>query len=203
MRKRLSKRDREAEILKQARALFMERGLARTEMEDIRLACGISRGGLYHHFPNKRAVLEALVAAEVHELADSLDKTEAAPILTLLRSGSSHLGAEPGLLSALHRREERIDYLSALDQAFSEVLRDALAAKMRGHVRDDVDPDHVTELFLTVTAHINRREILGQWSPADAAGFAATSLRALAPLMTRPDDLQPVIAELEQKASAP
>ena len=187
--------------MKKARLIFVERGLAKTEMEDIRLACGISRGGLYHHFSNKRAVLNALVVEEVGGLADALNEKDASPILVLLQNGSSHLGGDAGVFSALQTLEEKLDYLSALEQAFSAVLRDTLIARMREFVREGINAEHVAELFLTVNAHINRREILGDWSAAQAAGFAATSLEALAPLLKSPEELDPILFDLKQKAS--
>jgi len=202
MRTRLSKSERRNEILKKARLLFLEQGLAKTEMEDIRLACGISRGGLYHHFSNKRAVLDALVVEEVGGLADALSDKDAPPFLVLLQVGSSHLGADAGVLSALHTLEEKLDYLSALEQALSSILKDALLACMGDFVRDDINAEHVAELFLTISAHINRREILGHWSSAQAAGFAATSLEALAPLLKCPEDLHPILTDLKKKASS-
>lgn len=202
MRTRLSRTERRSEILKQARRLIVERGLSATEMEDIRLACGISRGGLYHHFANKRAVLDALVEEEVSLLADRLDDQTQPPIPALLRAGSGHLGGDVGVLSALETRDEKLDYLSALDQAFSAILRDALHRRITDSVRDDINPEHVAELFLTVNAQINRRAILGDWSDPDAAGFAATALTALAPLLKRPGDLYPVISDLKKRASS-
>jgi len=201
MRIRLSKSERRDEILKKARQLFVEQGLADTEMEDIRLACGISRGGLYHHFSNKRAVLDALVEGEVAALADALNVEGASPVLVLLRAGSSHLGASASVLSALQTLEDKLEYLSALEQAFSAILKGALCARMVDFVRDDINAEHVAELFLTINAHINRREILGHWSSGEAAGFAATSLGALAPLLKRPEELDPIRADLNQKAS--
>lgn len=201
MRTRLSKSKRREDILRKARQLILEQGLADTEMEDIRLACGISRGGLYHHFSNKRAVLDAVVESEVAGLADALNVDGASPILVLLEVGSSHLGRDAGMLSALQTPEEKLDYLSALEQAFSSILMDALVARMGEFVRNDIDAEHVAELFLTINTHINRREILGQWSNAQAAGFAATSLEALAPLMQSPEELAPIVADLKHKAS--
>lgn len=202
MRTRLSKSERRDEILKKARQIFVEQGLAKTEMEDIRLACGISRGGLYHHFSNKRAVLDALVVEEVGGLANALNEKDASPILVLLLNGSSHLCGDAGVISALQTLQDKLDYLSALEQAFSAVLKDTLISRMGDFVRDGINAEHVIELFLTVNAHINRREILGHWSSAQAAGFAATSLEALAPLLKSPEELNPILLDLKQKASS-
>jgi AcrR family transcriptional regulator len=203
MRTRLSKSERRDEILKKSRQLFAEKGLTGTEMEDIRLACGISRGGLYHHFSNKRAILDALVESEVVSLAQVLNATDASPIPALLLAGSSHLGRESGVISALKTPAEKLDYLSALELAFTAVLREALSNRLSGYVRAHTNPEHVAELFLTINMHINRREILGHWSSAEAAGFAATSLEALAPLLRSSTDLDPIISNLRAKASKP
>lgn len=200
MRKRLNKDERRAHILDCARALMSEKGFASTEMEDIRLACGISRGGLYHHFSNKRAILAALVMAEAKTLARALEEETGAPIPVLLAAGSSHLGGEPGILSALKSTEEKQDYLSAISDAHGMVLREVLEHRLVDHVRQGVDPAHVAELFLTVNAHINRREILGQWSNAEASGFAATALEALAPFLRSPGDLEPMIKDLKARS---
>jgi len=202
MRQRFSRTERRSDILENARQLIVERGLIGTEMEDIRLACGISRGGLYHHFANKRAVLDALVKDEVTQLTEVLNDATASPIVALLQSGSRHLGNEGGVLAGLASKEEKLDYLSALDEAFAAILRDALAPRPQGFAKPDSNPEHVAELFLTINAHINRREILGLWSSRESAGFAATALSALAPLLKTPPDLDPIISGLQEEAQA-
>ena len=184
MRTRLDKNRRRADILETARRLFAERGFAGTEMENIRRAAGLSRGGLYHHFGNRRAVLNALVDAEVAALAEML-------------------GAEAGVLAALGSEEERMDYLSALEDAFARHLRPALTARLEDGVRAGTEPGHVAELFLTVASHINRREILGHWNPGEAARFAATALDALAPLLADPAALAPLVAALRERGVRP
>ena len=169
-------------------------------MEDIRLACGISRGGLYHHFANKRAVLDGLVMQEVSALVVVLENDNASPISALLLAGSSHLNGEPGILSACHSTAEKLDYLSALEQATSVLLRNPLSAGLVGAVVEGIRADHVAELFLTINGHINRREILGEWTAVESASFAATSLGALRPLLKSPSDLDQIIHELDAKA---
>lgn len=199
MRQRLTPTDRRSRILAQAARLIAERGFDGTEMEDIRLACGISRGGLYHHFGNKHAVLDGLVAGEVTRLAEALRESEALPILTLITEGATHLGQAPGVLAGMRSAAERRAYLSSLEQAHEAILSALLREALVPHVRDGIDPAHLAELFLTVTAHINRREILGRWSAAQSAGFAATALTALAPMLKAPEELEPLIAALKAK----
>jgi AcrR family transcriptional regulator len=50
------------QILRAALRVFSLKGYAAASMEDIRLATGCSKGGLYHHFDSKRAVLAAAAA---------------------------------------------------------------------------------------------------------------------------------------------
>lgn len=195
MRTRLTRADRKANILAEAKSLFQTLGYGRTEMEDIRSACGISRGGLYHHFANKAAILDALARSEVLGLVSKIEG-EADPLAALLRHGSIHLGAQEGLLAAFKTTEEKRAYLSALDQAFSEDLLPVLAAGLEPLVVSGARADHVAELFITVNAHINRRALLGDWSDAEASEFAGTALMALTPFLKAPGEIQDMIKAL-------
>ena len=47
-------------ILDTAEALFFQRGYEETSVQDILDAMGLSKGGFYHHFESKMAVLEAV-----------------------------------------------------------------------------------------------------------------------------------------------
>lgn len=50
-------------ILASAQALFAEKGYSSCSTEDLLAACEISRGALYHHFPSKKDVFEAVFVA--------------------------------------------------------------------------------------------------------------------------------------------
>ena len=195
MRTRLTKEDRRANILEEAKNLFQTLGYGQTEMEDIRKACNMSRGGLYHHFANKGAILDALAEAEVGGLADKI-RGQTDPIASLLQHGSVHLGQEKGLLSAFKSIEEKRDYLSALDQAFAADLLPVLAKELETLVAPELSPEHVAELFITVNSHINRRVMLNEWSDTEASRFAGTALIALTPLLKVPDNVQKLIEAL-------
>lgn len=184
MRKRLSQDQRRSEILKHAGALFRKNGFAATEMEDIRLACSISRGGLYHHFGNKTAILAAIIERETEAIRREFEREKSNPIDALLRAGSGHLGNEAGIVTALVSDEEKLTYLAYLEAAQTRIIRPVLQDALKDAVRRGIDPGHVVELFLTVNALINRRVIMDEWTMGYGAGFAATALDALAPLMS-------------------
>ena len=54
--------DTERRILDSARRLFAEKGYEKTSVQDILNDLGLSKGGLYHHFKSKEAILDRLNA---------------------------------------------------------------------------------------------------------------------------------------------
>jgi AcrR family transcriptional regulator len=56
-------------ILGAARLLFGEHGYEHTSIEAVLTKSGVARGALYHHFPSKAAVFDAVLEAVVAELA--------------------------------------------------------------------------------------------------------------------------------------
>lgn len=54
-------------ILDTAEKLFFERGYEETSVQDILDAMGLSKGGFYHHFESKMAVLEAVSARRAEQ----------------------------------------------------------------------------------------------------------------------------------------
>ncbi len=69
-------------LIREARKLFAAGGFAGTSIEDIASAAGVTRGALYHHFPSKEALFEAVFDAEHAELGvkiyTALDKKKGA-----------------------------------------------------------------------------------------------------------------------------
>ena len=59
-----------AHIVSVALRLFAKNGYHATPIEAVLIACNISRGALYHHFPGKEALFEAALEAVEAELAD-------------------------------------------------------------------------------------------------------------------------------------
>ena len=68
--------ERQSAIVEAATGVFLRYGFARTTMGDIASAAGLSRPTLYQSFPDKarifRAVIEAMVAAELRNLREGL-----------------------------------------------------------------------------------------------------------------------------------
>ena len=63
-------------LLEAAETLFWEQGVVRTSVLDIAARADLTRGAFYHHFKNKAAVFEALIARSRFE-------QESLPIATL------------------------------------------------------------------------------------------------------------------------
>lgn len=61
-------------ILDAARTVFVQYGARRANVDDIAAAAGISRSTLYRRFPNKDALLAAVVVRETREFLDELER---------------------------------------------------------------------------------------------------------------------------------
>ncbi len=64
--------DRRNEIVEATRALYEERGLAKTSVQDIMDRVGAARSLFYHYFPNKRAVTSAVLDNYTQDFLEAL-----------------------------------------------------------------------------------------------------------------------------------
>jgi AcrR family transcriptional regulator len=72
-----------ARLLAAARRLFVAQGYAATSTPAIVEEAGVTRGALYHHFPDKQAIFHAVVEAESAAVAEAIEAADA-PAMTAL-----------------------------------------------------------------------------------------------------------------------
>lgn len=66
-------------ILQTAIELFTQRGYDATSLRNIAEAVGLTKSSLYHHFPRKEAIVEAVMAGQKQEIDDLLDWIDQQP----------------------------------------------------------------------------------------------------------------------------
>lgn len=72
---------RREEIVRAATQCFIKDGYERVSMDDIKERAGVSKGGLYHHFPTKEQLLIAVIeSATVEVIAKLLHDLEKSPL---------------------------------------------------------------------------------------------------------------------------
>ncbi len=132
---------------------FAEKGFTSATILEIAAACGISRAGLLHHFPDKEALLEAVLEAR-----DVEDRERFTPYLRtaggvgVLRGMvdlADHNRLVPGLIELFVRLSTEAaapDHPAHryFQQRYARIRRNtarALAAAMaQGYLRADIDP---------------------------------------------------------------
>lgn len=83
-------------LLDAARALFAQRGYADTATPDIVALAKVTRGALYHHFDDKRALFLAVAEREAARVAEEIEARAApasSPREALLKGASAYFDA--------------------------------------------------------------------------------------------------------------
>jgi AcrR family transcriptional regulator len=150
-------------VLDAAERLFSKRGYEPTSVGDVAASASVGVGTLYHHFPDKRALLLALIDDwGDRELARGRDR-----IAPLLEAGADMRAAVASLLAGVfhdlrrngglrlvllelgERDSDVRARLARIDQVAAERLGTFLAAaKARGRIRADVDPQTAALLVI-------------------------------------------------------
>lgn len=90
-----------AALMEAGRALFVAKGYGETSTPEIVAAAGVTRGALYHHFEDKRALFRAVVADEAAAVAEDIERSaprDLPAVQALLAGADAYLAAmrQPG-----------------------------------------------------------------------------------------------------------
>jgi TetR/AcrR family transcriptional regulator, transcriptional repressor for nem operon len=170
-RKGQATRDR---IVTAAARLMIEQGVARTTIEDIQAAAGVSPSQLYHYFPGKDALVSAVIeqqTAQVLEIQhsglgslDTIDSlTNWRDLMVGILTGMQCAGGCPlgSLASDLSESDPvaRVQLAGAFEQ-WEGLIRDGLVRmRERGELAADADP---ADLAVAMLAAVQGGLLLSQ-----------------------------------------
>jgi AcrR family transcriptional regulator len=178
-------------LLAAARGQFLVRGFAGTSTPDIATAAGVTRGALYHHFPDKgelfRAVLEEearAVAAEITIAAEpSLPAHEALAAGACAYLDAMRVPGRTRLLLIEGPAVIGITAMRALDEANAErTLVEGLTTALSGR---GLGADAVARLSELLSAAFDRAALAID-AGGDARAYRETMLGLLFSIVPRP-----------------
>ena len=183
-----------ARILDAAEQLFARHGFAKTTVEEMATAAGVSKAVVYHHFRGKEAVLEALLErmladwarvsglgvylaagagvldAFERSLRASLDYARQSPLLRAL------FQLDPAVLLGLGASRAVQSSMSEARELMVAAMRGGIAA---GELRAELDPERAADLLRLVTIALCDHLIFPQWIDASDERFIATCVDVL------------------------
>ncbi|MDX6607721.1 MAG: hypothetical protein QOD14_2261 [Solirubrobacterales bacterium] len=150
-----ARRNREA-VLEAARDEFREHGFD-CQMEDIARVAGVGVGTVYRHFPNKEALLDALVEDRFDRLADrtaeALDREDPWEAFCELMRWSARLQADDRGLSEVLGSRPLVGEAAAAKSGLVE-LSDRLMRKAQraGEMRKDLMVEDIPTMICGLSA---------------------------------------------------
>jgi AcrR family transcriptional regulator len=134
-------------LLQAAATLFKDKGYERTTVRDLGKAVGIQSGSLFHHYPNKEAILRAvmeetiLLNTELMKAALAQSQTPEEKVLALIQCELESVMGETGAAMTVlvyewrSLNEENQQHILTLRDIYEGLWIDALtAAKKSGSV---------------------------------------------------------------------
>lgn len=148
-------------MLNAAAQLFAERGFGGTNLRDLADVLGISRPGLYYHFPNKEKILEALIeevtlssAAQLADVAEQVERDPEDALRLVMRTVTNWVLENPVLFRVLDRSEA--DMPAELKERHA-VSKKAILESFTGIIERGI----AIGKFRPVDAHVAALSIIG------------------------------------------
>jgi AcrR family transcriptional regulator len=144
-----------AKLIAAGRKAFGERGYADASMDDFTAEAGLTRGALYHHFGDKKGLLEAVVRQIDAEMAERLKAISAAAAtrwegFVLENIGYVEMALEPEIQRILLRDGPAVlgdpSRWPSADGCIAAIRANLEQLQADGVVRDDIDADVAARL---------------------------------------------------------
>ena len=140
-------------ILDRAAALFARRGFAKTSVQDVADAVGLSKAGLLHHFPSKDALRDAVLAQSAGLGQRIVDQVQHLPVgeardRRAVEALTDFALAHPGIVAML------LSPLLGGAEDAGPAVQDAGAAALRafGVDPEESDPERVVRVVGALAA---------------------------------------------------
>jgi TetR/AcrR family transcriptional regulator, acrAB operon repressor len=170
------------DLLDAAELVFLQRGVARTSMQDIAAAAGLTRGAVYWHFKDKAAVFEAMMDRVVMPCEAAMEQALTVPAEQAL-SALRHLALVPLRAMVEHERTQRTfhiamhlteytedmrqvqeRHLASIDEFLDQVETLILRLRLAGQLRADLESRAAALGFFCLVDGMMR-----QWTMAPAS----------------------------------
>lgn len=203
MTRHLSESERRTQILRAARALFIEKGYLSTRVEDVARRAQLSKGAVYHYYRSKREIFDGLVDQEHAQTIRFLDDAARDPRpanAKLMDLGLSYLNYFAGLkspprffllMSEMAIRDEDLRRkVGGIHQRFVDQLAELIAEGQRtGHFRE-LDPVSVSHLLKALIDGLAGQAAVG--IRPDVERLSADGIRLVLEGLLQPPPSSPV-----------
>lgn len=148
--------ERAAEIVRVAQTLFATRGLLKTSFSDIAREVGVARGLIYHYFPDKDSLIDAVLDRHIETFVEAVREWDAARepgnIDKALRDCIMVFRAQLRGMAPMHSQLQRIEntgiYNRFLHQAVTAIVDCLELTTIEAYAaRHKIEIEHVRETF--------------------------------------------------------
>ena len=150
------------QILEAAVVCFAEKGFRGTSTNQICSAAGMSPGNLFHYFPSKQAIIEAIAEEDRREMSERF----------------AQLAAEPDVIVAIERLVKSL-LLQCADPVYAKIGVEVVAESMRNPEIATLFAASEAAIKNDLVALLQRGIVQGQIDATLEPKFAATWLIAL------------------------
>ena len=171
-----------ARILEEAAALIHERGVAGTTLEDVKVAADVSGSQMYHYFPDKNHLVQAVIDYQAESIVnrqrhalDSANGVEAWRDMVITAAkrtkakGGCQLGSLVGQLSESDP-EARALIAAGFDQWAAAIGDGLRSLHADGTLPSDIDPDDfATTLLATLQGGLLLAQVQRSSRPFETA----------------------------------
>jgi AcrR family transcriptional regulator len=151
-------------LIEAARRLFVEKGYAETATPDIVAEAGVTRGALYHHFEDKKALFRATLEREAGAVAGHIERVSrptVSPRAALLSGASAYFDAmaEPGRTRLLLLEAPAVLGLEGAGRIDRENAEDTLKTGLSDLLGPDVPAGRLQALTDLLSAAFDRAAV--------------------------------------------
>lgn len=151
-------------LIDAARRLFVEKGYAETATPDIVAEAGVTRGALYHHFEDKKALFRATLEREAEAVAARIETVSVpagSPREALLLGASAYFDAmmEPGRTRLLLLEAPAVVSLEGVNAIDRENAEGTLKAGLADMLGPGADAERLEALTTLLSAAFDRAAV--------------------------------------------